>query len=72
VRVREGGEPLQTIELDRGGFSCVLGGSNNPTLFITANEWRGMDKMAEVAAARTGQILAIGAPEAGAGWPSRG
>ena len=26
VRVREGGEVLQTIELDRGGFACMLGG----------------------------------------------
>jgi sugar lactone lactonase YvrE len=72
VRVSEGGQPLQTIELDRGGFACMLGGSDNPTLFITANEWRGMDKIAEVAASRTGQILAIGAPAAGAGWPCRG
>jgi sugar lactone lactonase YvrE len=26
VRVREGGEVLQTIGLDRGGFACMLGG----------------------------------------------
>ena len=26
VRVREGGEVLQTIALDRGGFACMLGG----------------------------------------------
>ena len=27
VRVREGGEVLQTIELDRGCFACMLGGA---------------------------------------------
>jgi sugar lactone lactonase YvrE len=69
VRVREGGEVLQKVELDRGGFACMLGGANRKTLFITANEWRGMEKMAEVAAARTGQVLSIEAPVPSAGWP---
>jgi sugar lactone lactonase YvrE len=71
VRVRERGEVLQTVELDRGGFSCVLGGPKSSTLFITANEWRGMDKMAETAAALTGQILSVEAHVPGAGWPRR-
>ena len=71
VRVREGGEGLQTVELDRGGFSCVLGGPKSSTLFITANEWRGMEKVAETAAALTGQILSIEAHVPGAGWPRR-
>lgn len=70
VRVREGGEVLQTVTLDRGGFSCALGGPDKSTLLITANEWRGMEKMAEVAAARTGQILSIQAPSPAAGWPA--
>jgi sugar lactone lactonase YvrE len=69
VRVREGGEILQTVQFDRGGFACMLGGANRKTLFITANEWRGMEKMAEVAAARTGQVLSIEAPVPSAGWP---
>jgi len=71
VRVREGGEVLQTVALDRGGFSCVLGGPKGSTLFITANEWRGMEKVAETAAALTGQILGIEAQAPGAGWPWR-
>ena len=71
VRVREGGEVLRTVELDRGGFSCVLGGPKSSTLFITANEWRGMEKVAETAAALTGQILTIEAHVPGAGWPRR-
>ncbi len=69
VRVREGGEVLQTIDLDRGCFACMLGGADDRTLFLIATEWRGMEKMPEVARARTGQILAIEAPAAGAGWP---
>lgn len=71
ARVLEGGEVLRRVELDRGGFSCVLGGPKSSTLFITANEWRGMEKMAETAAALTGQILSIEVHVPGAGWPRR-
>jgi sugar lactone lactonase YvrE len=69
VRVREGGEALQTVTVDRGCFACTLGGAEKKTLFIIATEWRGMDKIAEVAQARTGQVLTIEAPSPHAGWP---
>jgi sugar lactone lactonase YvrE len=69
VRVREGGEVLQTVHVDRGCFACMLGGAERRTLFIVATEWRGMDKIAEVARARTGQMLIIEAPAPGVGWP---
>jgi len=69
VRVREGGEVLQTVTVDRGCFACMLGGAEKKTLFIIATEWRGMDKIAEVAQARTGQVLTIEAPSPHAGWP---
>ena len=69
VRVREGGEVLQTINIDRGCFACVLGGPNKKTLFMIATEWRGMNKIPEVARARTGQVLTIDAPATGVGWP---
>ena len=49
----------------------MLGGTNHKTLFIVANEWRGMDKIPEVVAARTGQVLAIEVSAPGAGWPGR-
>src|SRR5215813_7646333 len=62
VRVREGGEVLQSVNVDRGCFACMLGGPENKTLFIVATEWRGMDKIAEVAKARTGKVLTIEAP----------
>jgi sugar lactone lactonase YvrE len=69
VRVREGGEVLQTVNLDRGRFACALGGTDKRMLFLIATEWRGMDKIPEVARARTGQVLTIEAPAPGVGWP---
>lgn len=45
VRVRQGGEVLQTIGLDRGCFSCMLGGADGRTLFIVATQWRGPEHM---------------------------
>jgi len=69
VRVREGGEALQTINLDRGCFACMLGGVDNRTLFLVTAEWRGMDNIPEVARARTGQALTVEAPAPGVGWP---
>jgi sugar lactone lactonase YvrE len=67
VRIREGGEVLETIDLDRGCFACALGGTDRRTLFIAANEWKGPAQMFDEP--RTGQILAAPAPAPGAGWP---
>jgi sugar lactone lactonase YvrE len=69
VRVREGGEVLQTITLDRGCFACILGGVDKRTLFMIATEWRGMENVVEVAQARTGQVLSTEVSVPGAGWP---
>jgi sugar lactone lactonase YvrE len=67
VRVREGGEVLDTIELDRGGFACILGGPDRRTLFIVAQEWGGTEGMG--GGPPTGRVLAVEAPATGAGWP---
>jgi sugar lactone lactonase YvrE len=67
VRVREGGEVLQTIHLDRGCFACMLGGVNKQTLFLMTAEWRGFENMADQA--RTGLVLTIEASAPGVGWP---
>jgi sugar lactone lactonase YvrE len=67
MRVREGGQLLQTINLDRGCFACMLGGMHNRTLFMMAAEWAGPASMAD--AARTGQVLIARAPAPGVGWP---
>ena len=45
VRVREGGDVLQTVDVDRGCFACMLGGDDGATLFITAAIWRGFEHM---------------------------
>lgn len=66
-RVREGGEVLDEVRLDRGAFACMLGGLSRQTLLITAAKWYGMEGMAEMAG--TGQVLTAAAPVAGAGWP---
>ena len=67
VRVREGGDVLQTVDLDRGCFACALGGPDRTTLFLVAKEWNGPANM--FAAPHTGQVLTAHPPAAGAGWP---
>jgi sugar lactone lactonase YvrE len=67
VRVREGGEVLQTVELDRGCFACALGAADRRTLFMMATEWSGPANMFDEP--RTGQVLAVEAPAPGVGWP---
>jgi sugar lactone lactonase YvrE len=69
VRVREGGEVLATVDLDRGAFACMLGGPDGRTLFMLAAEWRGFEQVAGALADRTGQVLVAEAPAPHAGWP---
>ncbi len=66
VRVREGGETLQTITLDRGCFACALGGTDRRTLFIMAAEF---PMPAPGTRAPTGQIVMVEVPAPGDGWP---
>ena len=67
TRVREGGEVLQTVELDRGCFACALGGADGRTLYLVAQEWSGPAQIAE--GPRTRQVLAVPAPAPAAGRP---
>lgn len=67
VRVREGGTVLETIELDRGCFACMLGGEGGTSLFLTAASWTGSAGIGK--GPRTGQVLAFEAPAPHAGWP---
>ena len=67
VRVAEGGEVLQTVEVDRGCFACMLGGADGRTLFMAAQEWNGPEGIFKEP--RTGQVLAIEAPAPRAGCP---
>lgn len=69
VRVREGGEVLSTVALDRGAFACMLGGPDGRTLFMLAAEWRGFERVDEAISDRTGQVLIGDAPAPRSGWP---
>jgi sugar lactone lactonase YvrE len=67
VRVREGGEVLQTIDADRGCFACALGGADGRTLFIVAAVWNGSEGVED--AQPSGQVLAAEVSVPGASWP---
>ncbi len=67
VRVREGGEVLETVEIDRGCFACALGGNDGTTLFLLAQEWNGPTNMFK--GQRTGVVLTMEAPAPRAGRP---
>jgi len=69
IRVREGGEVLERIDLDRSPFASMLGGPEGRTLFILAAEWRGFEEIESALADRTGQVLVADAPAPHAGWP---
>jgi sugar lactone lactonase YvrE len=70
VRVREGGDVLATVTVDRGCFACMLGGDDGRTLFIAAAQWRGMDVLMTEGPGVTGHLLAApGQPAAHAGRP---
>jgi sugar lactone lactonase YvrE len=67
ARVREGGEVLEVVELDRGCFACMLGGDDGHDLFMVTREWRGMEAIDP--SERTGQVVVARAPARHAGWP---
>jgi sugar lactone lactonase YvrE len=70
LRVREGGEILDMISVDRGCFACMLGGEDGRTLFIGAAQWRGMEAAMTEGPGLTGQLLAAPhQPAAHAGRP---
>jgi sugar lactone lactonase YvrE len=69
LRVREGGEVLDRIELDRPSYACMLGGEDGRTLFMVAQKWFGPDRMDELIAARTGLVLTARVDVPHAGWP---
>jgi sugar lactone lactonase YvrE len=62
VRVAEGGDMLDTVDLDRGGFACMLGGGGSPALYVVAAVWPGAAGLM-THTEWDGQV--------GAGWPAR-
>lgn len=69
LRVCEGGDVLDRIELDRPCYACMLGGEDGRTLFMVAQKWFGPDRMAELIEAKTGQVLTARVAVPHAGWP---
>jgi sugar lactone lactonase YvrE len=64
VRVREGGEVLAVVELDRGAFACTLSRDDRPQLYVVGQQWGGPQQ-----SERTGQVVVFPAPAPGAGFP---
>jgi sugar lactone lactonase YvrE len=58
MRVAEGGEILETVQIHQGCFSCMLGGEDGRTLFIATAQWHGMEVAMKEGPGRTGQLLA--------------
>jgi sugar lactone lactonase YvrE len=71
VRVADGGDVLDTVDLDRGGFACMLGGDDGRTLFVVAAQWHGMQALG-TDVDWDGSVLSFDAPAAAAGWPGQG
>jgi len=67
-RVAEGGQLLDTVEVDRGCFACMLGGPDGRTLHIVATDWERLDWQ-HGGGERTGQVLIYDAPAPHAGRP---
>lgn len=65
VRVADGGDVLDTVDLDRGGFACMLG--DGPSLYAVTAVWPGVERMAE--ADWQGQVVSTPAPAGRGGWP---
>jgi sugar lactone lactonase YvrE len=71
VRVNQGGEVLDRVQLDRGAFACMLGGQDGCTLFVVAAHWPGPQRLMNHTD-WDGSVLAFPAPARGAGWPGPG
>ena len=66
IRIKEGGEITDKLELEtRGAYACMLGGNDGKTLFICTNTGSGPD----IANQRAGRIETTRVKIAKAGRP---
>jgi sugar lactone lactonase YvrE len=70
VRVAEGGQVLQTVPLDRGGFACMLDQGDPPHLYAVTAVWPGAAGLM-THTEWDGQVVRIPVEVPGAGWPAR-
>jgi sugar lactone lactonase YvrE len=74
VRVGEGGEVLQRVQLDRGAFACMLGEhvqGDGAALYVVAAHWPGPQRLLDHTD-WDGSVLCGPAPASAAGWPASG
>ena len=64
ARVRQGGEVLATVDLDRGALACTLSRGEDPRLFVAGQAWGGPGTTPP-----TGRVVAFPTPVPGAGRP---
>lgn len=65
LRVREGGEVVERVEVERQAYACMLGGADRKTLFLCTAATPDPAKTG----ARDGRIEAVEVAVPGAGWP---
>ncbi|GAA4901309.1 sugar lactone lactonase YvrE [Stackebrandtia albiflava] len=63
VRVRAGGEVLETLDWDRGAFACALSRGEDPHLYVVGQHFGGTDSVP------SGQVVAFPVSVPGAGRP---
>ncbi len=68
VRVAEGGEVLDRVEVDRGAFACMLGGGDGHTLYVVGAHWPGASGLSNQTD-WDGAVWSSSAPQPRAGWP---
>jgi sugar lactone lactonase YvrE len=56
VRVRQGGEIIERIPVEKDLFATMLGGPDGKTLFLMLAEWAGVEDVEAQIARRTGEI----------------
>jgi sugar lactone lactonase YvrE len=65
LRVREGGEVAEKIEVEHQAYACMLGGADRRTLFVCTAATHDPAQ----SAARSGRIEAVAVAVPGAGLP---
>jgi sugar lactone lactonase YvrE len=67
ARVREGGEIIERIPVEKDLFATMLGGPDGQTLFLMLAEWAGVEHTQEQIAKRTGEVrmVHVDVPHAG-------
>ncbi|WAP50512.1 SMP-30/gluconolactonase/LRE family protein [Arthrobacter sp. ATA002] len=56
VRIRQGGEVLETVQLDQGCFSCAAGGDDGGLLFMMTAQW---PDVLDPTADSTGRVMGL-------------